>query len=396
MLQAAPPGLDHRIGEGDLDLGQDATERASFEEGVDLAVDVLDAGVRVHLGDDEARVSLTEGLDLLGGIGEHGAGVRGIQLRRDRPCEDPSRVVVDHGVQVRLRAIEQPEQRDVDVHEYAGSRGSDADGGSSGVHSEAGAVPAVFPDEACPRGDVSKHLPDALGVEGQGAQRHVTVVGAGDELSHGRALLGGEPRRATLRTRRAVVEVAGERAVAPGLIAAGRETQKPEGHGKPSGMRDTVDGAEDRQLLGAIGQALPIEAKVEDAHQRCEEPHHSAEPVQLVLDASEPRLRLGEAEREGTGPAIVAVVDGHHLPHPTPEPAPRRALGHAEAPRKHKVAGGADELADAVVVGVAHGDSPVSLPLGGGEGREPSGYTAAFSTFAPPDALTMGRRSSPC
>ena len=46
MFEGAPPRLDHRIGFGDLDLGEDAVEVFGEKGGINGGVDVLDARVR--------------------------------------------------------------------------------------------------------------------------------------------------------------------------------------------------------------------------------------------------------------------------------------------------------------------------------------------------------------
>jgi hypothetical protein len=43
VFEGAPPGLDHRIGERDFDLSEDAAETSEAQECIDVTVDVLDA-----------------------------------------------------------------------------------------------------------------------------------------------------------------------------------------------------------------------------------------------------------------------------------------------------------------------------------------------------------------
>jgi hypothetical protein len=45
VFEGAPPGFDHRIREGDFDLSEDAAEMSEAQECIDVAVDVLDAGI---------------------------------------------------------------------------------------------------------------------------------------------------------------------------------------------------------------------------------------------------------------------------------------------------------------------------------------------------------------
>jgi hypothetical protein len=45
VFEGAPPGLDHRIREGDFDLREDAAETSEAQEYIDVTVDVLDARI---------------------------------------------------------------------------------------------------------------------------------------------------------------------------------------------------------------------------------------------------------------------------------------------------------------------------------------------------------------
>ena len=103
MFQRAPPRLDHRVGLGDFDLGEDAVKTFGQKGRVDGGVDVLDAGVRY----DFDRWSRFCGSEMLAGFDEYPAGRGGIETRADGPGQDLSREVVDDGVDVSLGAVEQ-------------------------------------------------------------------------------------------------------------------------------------------------------------------------------------------------------------------------------------------------------------------------------------------------
>jgi len=73
VFEGAPPGLDHRIREGDFDLREDAAETSEAQECIDVAVDVLDA----RIGNDGCGIS-TE-VESSSGGGENRAGRLGLE-----------------------------------------------------------------------------------------------------------------------------------------------------------------------------------------------------------------------------------------------------------------------------------------------------------------------------
>src|SRR5271165_6356539 len=81
-------------------------QSAPLKERVHVAVEVLDARVHEHV---------RRGHEVTGRPGEHVVRVHWIEAAGDRPREDSSREIVDDRVNVRLRAIEQLDDRHVDV-----------------------------------------------------------------------------------------------------------------------------------------------------------------------------------------------------------------------------------------------------------------------------------------
>ncbi len=116
MLEREPPSLDHRVGESDLDLGEDALQGARIHQAIDEAVHVLDTAVHEHL-----HGQVGTGLD------EHVVRAAGFQPVVQAPREDLARVVVDHGVQVEPGAVEQTDDRAVDVPVLVRTFGADVD-----------------------------------------------------------------------------------------------------------------------------------------------------------------------------------------------------------------------------------------------------------------------------
>ena len=73
VFEGAPPGFDYRIREGDFHLSEDAAEMSEAQEFIDVAVDVLDAGI----GNDGCGIS-TE-VESSSGGGENRAGRLGLE-----------------------------------------------------------------------------------------------------------------------------------------------------------------------------------------------------------------------------------------------------------------------------------------------------------------------------
>jgi hypothetical protein len=114
--------FDHRVREGDIDLGEHTVQTGTQQRGLHRAVDVLDARVGVQkgpTGEDEMPASGEEKL----------ARRRGIESGSHRPGEDLPRVVVDDRAEIRPRPVEQLEDGRVDVPGFVGLRGPDTDGG---------------------------------------------------------------------------------------------------------------------------------------------------------------------------------------------------------------------------------------------------------------------------
>src|SRR5919198_3143068 len=76
-------------------------------------------------------------------VEQHGYAVPGRERLGDAPRQDPSREIVDHGVQIGAGPIQQANDGRVDVPHLVGSSGSKPDLGFRGVHAESGPSPAV-------------------------------------------------------------------------------------------------------------------------------------------------------------------------------------------------------------------------------------------------------------
>ncbi len=185
VLQGAPPGLDHGVGEGDVDLGDDPAEQAfgGGQGGIDGGVDVLDAGV----GDDGG---LGVRREVQRGLEEDGAGGLGIEAGDYLPGEDAAAEVVDGGMEVDLGPVEEADDGDVEVPVLVGLGGAKALRGPGRMDAQSWANPAVLADGAEPGGRGGEEDTEALSEDGQGPDRDVSVVWTGDQVFMARSSAG--------------------------------------------------------------------------------------------------------------------------------------------------------------------------------------------------------------
>jgi hypothetical protein len=239
MFQRAPPGFDHRVRFGDLDLGEDPVKAFGKKGRVDGGVDVLDTGVR-H---DCDSGSWSRGSEMPAGLDKYPAGRSRIETRADGPGQDPSREVVHDGVDERLAAVEQLEDRDVDVPKVVGAGGANADGGLGRMDAKTRAAAAAVANKPCPGTRGGKDPADALGVEAQSAQGHVPVLGSENHVLVGGDLGGGELAGHGAWTWRAIIEAADDGDTSPGVVARRRHAQDAQDEGEGEGALGAGDSA---------------------------------------------------------------------------------------------------------------------------------------------------------
>ena len=176
MRERAPPRLDQGVGELQFGERQDSAQDSRGDQVIDLGVHVLDAPRPPTRPESSLRASPPTGFD------EHDHTVHGRERFSNAPRQDPSREVVDHGVEVDAGPVKQADDGGVDVPHLVSARRSKAHLRLCGVHAEAGAAPAVLPDEAVPGGGRGPDLAAPLGEDGERAGRDVTVCRRGDHL----------------------------------------------------------------------------------------------------------------------------------------------------------------------------------------------------------------------
>jgi len=121
VLQGSPERLDHRIGRCDFDLSQDTRQFLAIEQIIDSSVHVLASRVRHH----DCMIGAT--VELNDRFAQDVTRSAAAEPFLESPRQDPPGVVVDHRMKIRSRAIEQPDDRHVQMKEFAGGLGSDPD-----------------------------------------------------------------------------------------------------------------------------------------------------------------------------------------------------------------------------------------------------------------------------
>ena len=138
MRERAPPRLDQGVGELQFGERQDSAQDSRGDQVIDLGVHVLDAPRPPTRPESSLRASPPTGFD------EHDHTVHGRERFSNAPRQDPSREVVDHGVEVDAGPVKQADDGGVDVPHLVSARRSKAHLRLCGVHAEAGAAPPVL------------------------------------------------------------------------------------------------------------------------------------------------------------------------------------------------------------------------------------------------------------
>ena len=132
MRERAPPRLDQGVGELQFGERQDSAQDSRGDQVIDLGVHVLDAPRPPTRPESSLRASPPTGFD------EHDHTVHGRERFSNAPRQDPSREVVDHGVEVDAGPVKQADDGGVDVSQLVGSRRAKAHLGLRRVHAEPG------------------------------------------------------------------------------------------------------------------------------------------------------------------------------------------------------------------------------------------------------------------
>ena len=129
-----------------------------------------------------------------------------IERSDDVPGEDPPREVVDHRSQVDATAVEQADQRGVDVPDFVNARSADAHFGLGGMEAMSRPSPAMDVNQSPPRAGRGKNLAESLRQASQSAGGHMPVLLGSDHVADRVDFLGCELLWRTPRAAGAVVE----------------------------------------------------------------------------------------------------------------------------------------------------------------------------------------------
>ena len=260
------------------------------------------------------------------------------------PGEDAPREVVNHSMEECLGAVEQADDRGVDVPDRVGPLGARAVAGPAGMEPESRPAPPEARDEPVPGRGRREDLAQALGKEREPAGRDMPVGGRGDHVFDRGDLLGREGMGREARTGVGVVKVAAACAASPGCEPGGREAKGCEEAGQPTDAARALHGAKEPELLSALGDAHAREVGLKDAQQREEDVHHGAQ-------LPKPALKAHDARAEG-GRRLFEQRVGDHGRGGPPEPPVGRGAWHAPARGELGVASALHEFDEPVVVGL--------------------------------------------
>jgi hypothetical protein len=238
---------------------------------------------------------------------------------------------------------------------FVGLRGAYADSRLWGVEAASRPTPAALADELGPRGDRGKDLADTLGVEGEGTQRHVAVLGSEHHALDGGDLHGRELAGVGAWAGGAIVEGAGRASVPPGMVASRFEAEEPEDESKRKDRLRAFDGAEDIRLGRALGESPAGKAEPRDAEQGEQEANDGGQNSGSTLE-------LGDGLEEMVL-VLTEGLDGHDRTQASPLPGRDGGARDGDMPREESGAGSDHMFAQAVVISATHARS------GGGSGR---------------------------
>jgi len=203
------------------------------------------------------------------------------------PGKNFTREVVDHCVQVHLRAIEQSDDRHVDVPELIGLRSRHSILWVCGVNPCAGPTPAPLANQPVPGRRRGEYATESLGKDGESAGRNMPVLWRLDHLLDGHDLRGGQPRGLRLRATHLVVEFTELLGPAPLMMARRRQMQDTQSTSERERTLSTLDGPEQPALRGPIGQPSAFEPNIERSQDSEQQSDNCAQYIDATLEGED-------------------------------------------------------------------------------------------------------------
>jgi hypothetical protein len=284
------------------------------------------------------------GREVLGGHGEERAGGAGFEARGGVPGEDSAAEVVGDRVDEDARAVDEPDDGDIQVPEFVWALRAKTFGGLRRVDPSPRAKPSALTGDPGPGCWGGKDLVEALSKHSEAAQGDVPVCRVSDHLAHGGELGRRELGGCELGAGGAVVEAV-SRGVAPGMVAGRGEADGAESGVEAERASGSGDGVEEGGFGVAVGKTVGVELNTEGVDEREEKSEKGEEDAIAALEVEQ----VGVKGLEVAGENIVRD-DGTG---PSTEPACRGGARDAEMGEEARVAFEDGEVAEAMVVGVA-------------------------------------------
>ena len=304
-------------------------------------VDILQTGIGDH-----RRASCLR-REVRGCLGEQLARGLGFKPGSQFPGKDPPTEVVDDGVQVGASAVEQPDDRGVDVPNWVWLLRTNALFGLGRIDSPPWAEPAAFTHEAPPSRRRGEDATDALGMQCERADGHVSIGLGSHHVPHRADFLGRELGGRGTWAARAIVERTLFVTAAPGMKSGGRKAEDAQDDREKERFLRVANRGQNQPLAAAIGYPRRLEVEAGKTNDEESQPDDGEKEPDSALEGEDLGLKLRLVEVEN--------VDGDNGPRATADPANRSRARDTEVLEETGVTFLTGEVAHAVVVGTAAG-----------------------------------------
>jgi len=158
-------------------------------------------------------------------------------------------------MEIGARAVEQPDDRRVDMPRFIWFRRSDAGRRLRRMHALTRSPPAMSPNESMPGGCRCEDLAESLCKDGECTRRDVPVLVRRDHVLDRADLVECELMGHSLRAARRIIERAFTIGLHPSVISTGRQTEGAKDAAHRKYLTCRRDGLEDSTLLRAVGKS---------------------------------------------------------------------------------------------------------------------------------------------
>ncbi len=218
--------------------------------------------------------------------------VHGCERLGDSPCQNPSREVVDHRVQVRAGSVEQANDGGVDVPHLVGSRRSNAHLRLCWVHAEPGATPAELPHETVASRGRGPDLAEPLREDRERAGRDVPILGRGHHVPDRPNFERGQSMGRRVRTGRLIGKRTRGLQPPPGMESTRRQLRESQERPQWHKLTGPIHGAQDPDLGAFVGQPLVRQPESGAAQERECQPTERGELLHVSSEFEDFLLEL--------------------------------------------------------------------------------------------------------